>query len=153
MEEPRRPEYVPMLKQLVETLGLTTTVRFLGYIPKAHQLELIRQSIAVIQPTLFEGGPGGGAVYDAVSLGVRAIVSDIPVNREVRAEPGQITYFPPRDARSLAAEILRVAATRWVMPSPENLYQQSLASASRLSERLYGAIRHVTLAAEQGHAD
>jgi len=149
MEEPRRPEYVPMLKHLVDTLGLTTTIQFLGYIPKPHQLELIRQSMGVVQPTLFEGGPGGGAVYDAVSLGVRAIVSDIPVNREVRADTGQVTYFSPRDARGLAAEMLRVAATRWVMPTPEQLYQQSLASARRLSERLYEAIRHVTRAAEK----
>lgn len=152
MEEPRRPEYVPMLKNLVETRGLTNTIRFLGYIPKPHQLELIRHSLAVVQPTLFEGGPGGGSVYDAVSLGVRAIVSDIPVNRELQGEPGQITYFPPRDASALAREMLRVGNTRWVMPTPEKLYQQSLACAKRLADRLYDAVGQVALASEQRNA-
>jgi glycosyltransferase involved in cell wall biosynthesis len=52
---------------------------------------------------LFEGGPGGGAVYNAVSLDVPAIVSDIPVNREV--EGTAIDFFPAGDVSALAAKM------------------------------------------------
>jgi len=63
----------------------------------------MKRACAVIQPTLFEGGPGGGAVYDAVSLDVPAIVSDIPVNRE--ADGTAIEFFPVGDAVALAGKM------------------------------------------------
>ena len=37
-------------------------------INKKDQLSLIRSAKALIQPTLFEGGPGGGSCRDAISL-------------------------------------------------------------------------------------
>jgi glycosyltransferase involved in cell wall biosynthesis len=63
----------------------------------------MKNACAVIQPTRFEGGPGGGAVYDAVSLDVPAIVSDIPVNREV--DTAAIEFFPAGDAVALAGKM------------------------------------------------
>ena len=70
-------------------------IRILGLIPKYDQIQIMRGAVAVIQPTLFEGGPGGGAVYDAVSIGTPVILSDIPVNREVEAGRGLIQFFRP----------------------------------------------------------
>lgn len=45
---------------LAKKLGIESKIKILGHIPKLEQIELIKNCIAVIQPTLFEGGPGGG---------------------------------------------------------------------------------------------
>lgn len=99
----RSPEYFPGLIARLQSWGLDRRVHILGLIPKRDQIELMKHACAVIQPTLFEGGPGGGSVYDAVSLDVPVIVSDIPVNREV--EGTAIDFFPAGDAAALAAKM------------------------------------------------
>ncbi|MGK7630644.1 glycosyltransferase, partial [Salmonella enterica] len=61
----RFPGYFDELMCLLKKLGISEKVKILGHIPKLEQIELIKNSIAVIQPTLFEGGPGGGITFDA----------------------------------------------------------------------------------------
>lgn len=80
--------------------GVADRILTLGLIAKQDQLALLRGAVALVQPTLFEGGPGGGAVYDAVAVGQRSIVSDISVNTEID-EP-TITFFEAGNAASLA---------------------------------------------------
>ena len=80
-----------------EKAGIKDRVQILGLIPKRDQIELLKHSCALIQPTLFEGGPGGGAVYEAFSLRVPAIVSDIPINRELPAD--DLHHFFPGGRR------------------------------------------------------
>lgn len=96
----RNPNYFEELKKLLVKLKIETRVKILGHIPKRDQIELLKHAQAVIQPTLFEGGPGGGAIFDAVALDVPALVSDIPVNREV--DCGNISFFSPQDVNALA---------------------------------------------------
>jgi glycosyltransferase involved in cell wall biosynthesis len=93
--------HFPALQRALARDALSHRVHILGMVPKTDQIALLKGSIALIQPTLFEGGPGGGAVFDAVSLGVRCLVSDIPVNREL-SEP-EISFFTAGDVASLAA--------------------------------------------------
>lgn len=140
MQEPRRPGYIDNLKRLVTELGVEDNVRMLGYIPKDDQIELMKAAIAVIQPTLFEGGPGGGSIYDAFCLGKRSLVSDIPVNRELPAERGQVRYFKARDPISLADGVVDVLNSPYEPPTIEQLYQQSKSARTRLSVRLYEAV-------------
>jgi len=104
--DPRDRKHVPRLLQLAQELGVRDKVRLLGVIPKDDQLGLMTDCVAVIQPTLSEGGPGGGAVFDAVGLGVRSVVSDLPVNLELN-EP-TVKFFRAGDAESLA-EQMRIA--------------------------------------------
>ncbi|MHB1857539.1 MAG: glycosyltransferase, partial [Acidobacteriaceae bacterium] len=84
---------------------LDKNIRFLGIVPKGDQLAIMRQSVALIQPTLFEGGPGGGAIYDAVSTCTPGIVSDIDVNREI--DIGVIDFFCAGSAEDLATKMLK----------------------------------------------
>jgi glycosyltransferase involved in cell wall biosynthesis len=140
MEEPRRPGYVESLHRFVAEHGLEANVRFLGYIPKADQLEIMKRAVAVVQPTLFEGGPGGGSAYDAVALGVRVIASDIPVNRELPLEPGRVELFRTRDATDLLQAIERMLDQPYRGPSVEDLFQASRRSVRALGLRLREAI-------------
>ncbi len=100
----RAPGHLDMLQERIARDGLSDRIRFLGVIPKRHQLEVMRRSVALVQPTLFEGGPGGGSVYDAVSTATPAIVSDIEVNREV--DMGVIEFFKAGSAEDLAQKMM-----------------------------------------------
>jgi glycosyltransferase involved in cell wall biosynthesis len=140
MEEPRKPGYIDQLREMVVDLDLGDTIKFLGYIPKKDQIEIMKGSIAVIQPTLFEGGPGGGAVYDAFSLGIRAIVSDIPVNRELPNDDHKVLFFETKNPKDLVDKMEIYLKSSYHAPSIEDLYQLSQHSAELLSNRLYEAI-------------
>jgi glycosyltransferase involved in cell wall biosynthesis len=96
----RFPQYFDELLDLLRNLGIYNVVKILGHIPKADQISLLKNSLAVIQTTLFEGGPGGGASYDAVSLGVPVIASSIPINLEMNC--GDITFFEAGNHRELS---------------------------------------------------
>jgi glycosyltransferase involved in cell wall biosynthesis len=112
MEEPRDTTYIDRIKKMVEELGISKNVRFLGLIPKNEQIALLRGSLALVQPTLYEGGPGGGAAYNAVALGVPVIASNVPVNLEMRKE--DVDFFKadlPSDLAKKMAEKLSSATT------------------------------------------
>ncbi|GHV42921.1 glycosyl transferase [Spirochaetia bacterium] len=99
----RNPLYYQELKDYIINSKLNDNIVFLGYIPKIEQITILRKSIGLIQPTLFEGGPGGGASYDAVAYGIPAIVSDIPVNLEMQHE--NVFFFNAGSPLSLAEEM------------------------------------------------
>lgn len=92
------------LLEFIAERKLESRVKILGLIPKLEQIALMRGAIAVVQPTLFEGGPGGGAVYDAIAVGVPAIVSDIKVNLEL--EGFGVRFFKAGDSNALLSQLL-----------------------------------------------
>ncbi|MFC1845457.1 glycosyltransferase, partial [Thermodesulfobacteriota bacterium] len=103
-EDYRFPDHIQNLQQEIRNLEIVDKIHFLGHIPKIDQVAIMKESLAVLQPTLFEGGPGGGAVYDAVSLGIPAIISDIPVNKEIENEEN-LFYFQAGSSSALADKI------------------------------------------------
>jgi glycosyltransferase involved in cell wall biosynthesis len=139
----RDPGYFPSLERFLDENGLASKVRILGHIPKRDQIEIMKGALAVIQPTLFEGGPGGGAVYDAVSLGVPALVSDIPVNRELDGLGLAVEFFDPHDDAALSGLMLehlrRPAAMRQDVAT--------LAAQGRERRRAVGKVLAETIAA------
>lgn len=54
-EDLRDPNHFKSLEKIIKNNDLTSYVRILGVIPYEHVVALIRQSIAVINPSLFEG--------------------------------------------------------------------------------------------------
>jgi glycosyltransferase involved in cell wall biosynthesis len=119
-KDERNRAFFPQLMEKVRAWGLERRIRVLGLVPKRDQIEIMKEASAVLQPTLFEGGPGGGAIYDAASLGVPAIVSDLPVNREI--EGAEVEFFPAGDAKELARQMRkRFAAARVRRPWEELL--------------------------------
>ena len=106
----RFPHYFDELQDLIRELELSGHVSIVGHIPKLDQIALLRQSLALVQPTLSEGGPGGGATFDAVALGVPVVLSDIKVNLE--ACVGDVTWFRAGDASHLADALLAIPKER-----------------------------------------
>lgn len=81
-----------------ETLGVAGQFRVLGLVPYADLMALMWHSVAVINPSRFEGW--STTVEEAKSLGVPVIASDIEVHREQKPPAG--VYFPPDDSETLA---------------------------------------------------
>ena len=94
----RKPEYSDLILQTVHQFGLATQVSLLGLIPKADQVQLMRRSLAVIQPSLFEGW--STLVEDARCLGKPMILSDLPVNLE--QNPPSSVFFDRHSSQQLA---------------------------------------------------
>lgn len=140
LSDPRAPFYYPSLLRYIEDNALSEQVRILGLIPKRDQIEVMKSALGVVQPTLFEGGPGGGSVYDAISLGVPALVSDIPINRELERESTPLQYFNPHDPRELACA-MQVRASA----SPIQQDASVLLALGRIRARRVGAVLMATI--------
>ncbi|MBK8286489.1 MAG: glycosyltransferase, partial [Ahniella sp.] len=102
----RDPDHFQRLLALIRDSGFASRIHVLGFIDKGEQLALLRGAALLVQPTLFEGGPGGGASYEAVGLGVPLLLSDITVNLEVQGD--RILYFRAGDALDLSVQMRRV---------------------------------------------
>ncbi len=94
----RDDEYLSEMKALMRESDVTGKCSILGLIPKQDQIQLMRASLAVIQPSLFEGW--STVVEETRALGKKVILSDIPVHRE-QSPPGAV-FFDPSDPLGLA---------------------------------------------------
>jgi glycosyltransferase involved in cell wall biosynthesis len=99
----RDPNHFGVLEALMHELGIAGHCHVLGLIPKPDQIALLRGALAMIQPTRYEGSPGGMSTFQAAGLGVPALLSDIEVNRE--AHGAGIRHFRVGDADDLARQI------------------------------------------------
>jgi glycosyltransferase involved in cell wall biosynthesis len=137
----RDPTYFPRLMDKLKSWGLDQRVRVLGLIPKRDQIEIMKNACAVLQPTRFEGGPGGGSIYNAVSLDVPAIVSDLPVNREV--EGGAVEFFPAGDAGALCEKMEKRLAAPHVRASWDSLINRGQSRRAACGAVIWQAIDFV----------
>ncbi len=81
--DPRQPDHMARVRDFVTANGLAEQVRFLGMVPREHQIEIFRCAAAVLQPSRFEGW--STVVEDTKAVGRPLIVSDIDVHREQTA--------------------------------------------------------------------
>lgn len=137
----RDPGHMLTLTSALARDGISDRVHILGMVPKDDQIALLKGAIALIQPTLFEGGPGGFAVYDAVSVGQRCLVSDIAVNREL--EEKGIEFFPAGDASALAGRMAATVRQPWSVGRGQNqLGEIGRARRAACGVRILEAVGH-----------
>ena len=96
----RNKDYTNQVSRMISELNLDDRVKYLGLIPKEEQLCLIANSVALIQASEIEGGPGASGVMEASCLGVPVIVSDIEVNRELNYQ--RQSFFQTNNPSSLS---------------------------------------------------
>jgi glycosyltransferase involved in cell wall biosynthesis len=132
----RDNSYVDGLLSFVRTHDLSANVRLLGLIPYADVLELMRNSIALINPSRFEGW--SSTVEEARSMGKAMVLSDISVHRE--QDPPRAQFFSCDDASGLAqilSSMWRVEQNNdaeWVQRARDNLPQRTRAYGERFLE-------------------
>lgn len=103
----RQPMHFNQLLTRIAEAGVHSQFRVLGMIPFPHILPLMRQSVAVLNPSLFEGW--STTVEEVKSLGKALLLSDIPVHRE--QNPPAATYFDPHNPQALADALIEAYAT------------------------------------------
>jgi glycosyltransferase involved in cell wall biosynthesis len=85
-------------KTYFEENGLSENIRFLGFLDRDVQLQLMNHSNAIIQPSLFEGW--STVIEDAMAMNQAIIASDLEVNKEQLGESG--IYFERLNFMELA---------------------------------------------------
>lgn len=128
-QDNRNSLYFGQLLSKISISSLRDNLIILGWVPHAHIFKLMRQSLAVLQPSLFEGR--STTVEEARSLGKHIILSDIPVHCE--QNPPSVTFFDPRDPHALAECLLRAYDERKPGPDEplEGAARQSLPERTR----------------------
>jgi glycosyltransferase involved in cell wall biosynthesis len=109
----RHPQYWQDLNRAISEDGVEEQLILLGMIPADDVFPLLRQSIAVLNPSLFEGW--STTVEEAKSVGKRVLLSNIPVHME-QNPPGS-TYFARNDPEDLAQKMQEL--WRQVPPGPD----------------------------------
>lgn len=101
----RNDIFFPSLMDKVARYGLQKYFRPLGIVPYSDVVALMRYSVAMINPSLFEGW--STSVEEAKAMGKKIILSDIAVHREQNPERG--FYFEANDHNALAKQMIAVA--------------------------------------------
>lgn len=91
--------YMTELHKIINDNELHDQIHMLGIISRNDQLQLMKHSQAVIQPSLFEGW--STVIEDARSLQVPVIASNLRVNIEQLTETG--VYFDPHNTDELVS--------------------------------------------------
>lgn len=119
MEDYRDQAHVPRLLEAVRNAGLQDRFICLGVVPYYSLVSLMHNSIAVLQPSLFEGW--SSSVEEAKAMGKRVILSNIDVHLEQAPERGN--YFHPDSPDELAA-CLNLANSEYSAEIEESFVRQ-----------------------------
>jgi glycosyltransferase involved in cell wall biosynthesis len=139
-EDPRDPGYFEGVMREVEGRGLEMNFRYIGMIPLDHVYALLRTSMALINPSRFEGW--STTVEEAKSFGVPMILSDVDVHREQTS--GMARYFGIDDPGALAdhlSEVSQAAEPAVVRDLVPNLDKRVGAFAADFVHVIQNAVR------------
>jgi glycosyltransferase involved in cell wall biosynthesis len=97
----RNPDYFPTLEKFITENDLKKNIKILGFIDRTEQLCLMKNSTAVIQPSLFEGW--STTVEDCKALGKFMFLSDLNVHFEQIKD--NVCFFDKNSAEDLASKL------------------------------------------------
>jgi glycosyltransferase involved in cell wall biosynthesis len=106
MQDYRNPGYVPALLDKVKQAGLERRFICLGTVPYLTLVSLMHHSLAVLQPSLFEGW--STSVEESKAMCKQIVLSNIRVHLEQAPQRG--IYFSPDSTEELAACLIRIHA-------------------------------------------
>lgn len=134
----RHPRYFGTLLAAVSRAGVREGMLMVGLVERHEVHQLMRQALAVVQPSRFEGW--STTVEEAKAIGRPLLLSDLPVHREQVPEGAE--FFGVDDAVGLAGLLVR-GYRGWV-PGPDVVAERaarmrSLAAAAVHGEAFLGA--------------
>jgi len=94
-------------KKLAQKLNLTRRIIFVGYLTDQELIEELKQSFALVQPSLSEGF--GLTGVEAMSAGLPVLASDIEIFKEIYQDAP--IYFDPHDPSSFIAAVKKLEKT------------------------------------------
>ncbi len=104
MSDYRYPEYAKEIDMFVRGNYLENNIKLLGLIDYDDVYYFIRNSLAVINSSLFEGW--SSTVEECKSIGKNMILSGIPIHKE--QNPPDSLYFDPHDASELSEQLKQI---------------------------------------------
>jgi glycosyltransferase involved in cell wall biosynthesis len=113
----RGGDYFGHLQEFLKEQDLRENIRILGLLPRDEHAALMRRSIAMLQPSRFEGW--STTVEDAKALGKTLLVSGIEVHRE-QLGPDYPLYLDVDDPEAWARAMLDVWSSRPAAPDLKN---------------------------------
>jgi glycosyltransferase involved in cell wall biosynthesis len=116
----RNPTYFQDLKKFVADHQLHDNIKFLGFIDRAEQLCFMKNSLAIIQPSLFEGW--SSVVEDGKAMNKNIIVSSLDVHKEQLGNKG--FYFDPSNEDDLNDKLILFLQKK--IDAPKFDYQENL---------------------------
>jgi glycosyltransferase involved in cell wall biosynthesis len=119
----RSRKIINQIESFIVRKNLTDHIKITGRLNKQDQLSLLNSSKALIQPTLFEGGPGGGSVYDAIALNKPVIISNIDVNKEIKYN--KMLFFNPNNYKELNKK-LHFLEKKYFKRNQNNIFKTNL---------------------------
>lgn len=122
-EDTRDRFYGPYLRSKIQYYRLQKHIKILGLIPEEDVFALMRSSLCILQPSLYEGW--STVVEQAKSLDKPILLSDLEVHREQNPQHAQ--YFQALDDEELAR--LMIIAMREGSPGPS---EEAEAAALRM---------------------
>jgi glycosyltransferase involved in cell wall biosynthesis len=131
LSDERFPEYVSELTSFIRENDLGNQFHFLGLIPRSDQIQLMRRSLCVIQPSIFEGW--SSVVEDARLLGKPVILSDIPVHKE--QNPPSAYFFQHESHEDLAEKISNSLSN--LSPGPDIFLEKHAEKDNLLRSKSY----------------
>ncbi len=109
LEDNRNPKYVPLLKKYISENNLENNIRLLGVVEYEEMVAILVNSLAAINPSLFEGW--STIVEECKSIGHPIILSDITVH--IEQNPEKCRYFNANSLQSLVNVMLDVWDNGW----------------------------------------
>jgi len=125
LKDGRNVEYPQSVIDKVKSAGCDQQFLYLGMIPREDIIPLMRASMAVLNPSLFEGW--STTVEEAKATGSPLLLSDIPVHREQALS--NALFFDPFDAVSIADKLLYVWES-WPVERDKILQEQAAINCS-----------------------
>ena len=74
---------------------LKKNIFILDHVPGDFHNLLVSKCLGIIQPTLFEGGPGGFCAWEAIGMNKPLALSNIEINKELKGHVKELIYFNP----------------------------------------------------------
>jgi len=137
----RYPEYFNDLKKKYFHLIDNGDIRILGVIPRNDQLSLLINSEAVIQPTLYEGGPGGFSSYEAIAYQKKLVLSNIPINKEIKYN--KTLFFNPLSSKDLFLKLKLINSKKKVEKNNKKIIELSNYNKIKLGKSLFKVINQI----------
>lgn len=128
----RHPRYYGTLLAAVSRAGVREQMVMVGLVERHEVHQLMRQALAVVQPSRFEGW--STTVEEAKAIGRPLLLSDLPVHREQVPEGAE--FFGVDDAVGLAG--LLVKAYRGWAPGPDVVAERAARMRSMAAAVVHG---------------
>lgn len=109
LKDYRNNLYSNKIKSFIRENKLEEHIKILGFIDRTEQLCLMKNSYAIIQPSLFEGW--STVVEDAKALNKFIFLSNLKVH--IEQSPLNVCYFDPKNSEDLVNKLIHVLPTEY----------------------------------------